>query len=349
MSPESVPALLALSLAFALAIGFHRYRAAQFSLLLGLMALALAVGDPRDALAAQRFGPLLLLLCAAVGEPRLVSRRHAALLAAILLIIGPVMLAPPRLFEALGEAAAFPLGGQAPRVSGFIFCFVASMVCLGRWVWRGQPIDLGLSLALLPAAAAVGRGDAAGALYFAAGLLVILAILYASYRMAFIDTLTGLPNRRALDETLSRLSGPFSLAMIDIDHFKGFNDSYGHDAGDAVLREVAGVLKRNAGGQVFRYGGEEFCAVYARADLRQAVGALENARVAVEAAKVAVPAPRKRRSEQAAPAMKQVSVTISAGCADRGEPRRAVGEVLKLADQALYKAKEKGRNRVEKK
>lgn len=342
-------ALLALGLALALALGFHRYRAAQFSLLLGLMALALGAGDARDAFAAQRFGPLLLLLCAAIGEPRLVSRRHAALLAAILLIIGPVMLAPPRLFEALGDAAAFPLGGQAPRVSGFIFCFIASMICLGRWVWRGQPIDLGLSVALLPAAAAVGRGDAAGVLFFSAGLLVILAILYASYRMAFIDTLTGLPNRRALDETLSRLSGPFSLAMIDIDHFKGFNDSYGHDAGDVVLREVAGVLKRHAGGRVFRYGGEEFCAVYPRAELREAVRALEGARQAVEAAKVAVPAPRKRRSEQAAAAMKEVSVTISAGCADRGDSRRGPGEVLKVADQALYKAKEKGRNRVEKK
>lgn len=348
MSLESLPALLALGLGFALALGFHRNRAAQFCLLLGLIAIAMAAGDAREAVAAQRFGPLLLLICAVMAEPRLASRRHAALLAVLLLVAGPLMLAPPRLFDALTDVAAFPLGDQAPRVSGFVFSFIASMVCLGRWVWRGQAIDLGLSLALLPAAAAIGRGDEAGTLYFATGVLLILAVLYDSYRMAFIDTLTGLPNRRALDETLARLSGPFSLAMIDIDHFKGFNDSYGHDAGDVVLREVAAVLRRHVGGQIYRYGGEEFCAVYPRAELREAVRGLEAARGAVEAARVAVPAPRKRRSEQAAAAMKDVSVTISAGCADRGDARRSAGEVLKLADQALYKAKEKGRNRVEK-
>lgn len=343
---ESLAALVALSAGFALALAFHRHRAAQFCLLLGLMAAALAFGDAREMLAAQRFGPLLLLVCAAMGEPRLLSRRHAALLAAILLVIGPLMLASPRLFDSFAQAAAFPLGGQAPRVSGFVFVFVAAMICLGRWVWRGQPIDLGLCIALLLGSAAVGRGGAAGWLFFASGLTIVLAILYASYRMAFIDTLTGLPNRRALDETLARLSGPYTLAMIDIDHFKGFNDTYGHDAGDIVLHEVAAVLRRNAGAQVFRYGGEEFCAVYPRAELGEAMRQLETARKAVEATRVKVPAPRKRRSEQGAPALTEIGVTISAGCADRGAERHAAGEVLKLADQALYKAKEKGRNRV---
>jgi diguanylate cyclase (GGDEF)-like protein len=345
---DSIVALVGLAAGLFLALAFHRHRAAQFCLILGLMAAALAFAGAREAEAAQRFGPLLLLVCAAMGEPSLMSRRHAGLLAAILVVVGPLMLAPPRLFDSLGDAAAFPLGGQSPRVSGFVFCFVASMVCLGRWVVRGQPIELGLALALLPAAAAVGRGNAAGVLYLASALTVILAILYASYRMAFIDTLTGLPNRRALDETLARLSGPYVLAMIDIDHFKGFNDTYGHDAGDNVLREVAVQLRRHGGGRVYRYGGEEFCAVFPRVELREAMRTLEATRVAVEAARVAVPAPRKRRSEQGAPAMKEVAVTISAGCADRGEPRRSAGEVLKLADQALYKAKEKGRNRVEK-
>ena len=175
---------------------------------------------------------------------------------------------------------------------------------------------------------------------------MILAILYASYRMAFIDTLTGLPNRRALDETLSRLSGPFALAMIDIDHFKGFNDTYGHDAGDRVLHEVAGLLRRHAGAEVFRYGGEEFCAVYPRAESAAAAACLETARQAVESARVSGPAAGKRRAAQGEAAMAEVSVTISAGCADRGPSRRAADEVLKLADQALYRAKEKGRNRV---
>ena len=125
---SSLAALSVLCAGFGLALAFHRHRAAQCCLLLALMALALGFGDPREIQAAQRFGPLLLLVCAAIGEPRLFSRRHAGLLAAILLVVGPLMLAPPRLFESITDAAAFPLGGQAPRVSGFVFVFVASMV-----------------------------------------------------------------------------------------------------------------------------------------------------------------------------------------------------------------------------
>jgi diguanylate cyclase (GGDEF)-like protein len=339
-------AFLLLAAAFALSLAFHRHRAAQFCLLLALMLGGLLSTEPRDQLAALRFAPLFLLACAAMAEPRLLSRRHAILLALILLVVGPVMLAPDRLFRSLAATAAFPLSGQAPRTSAFVFVFVAAMVCLGRWVHRGQPIDLGLAIALLPAAAAAGRGTASPWLFAASAALVIVAILYASYRMAFIDTLSGLPNRRALDETLSRLSGNYVLAMIDIDHFKGFNDTYGHDAGDIVLRGVAGGLKAKAGGEVYRYGGEEFSVVYPGATPHEAARGLEAARQHIERLTIAVPAPRKRRSEQGAPALKEVSVTVSAGCAARSNERRSVGEVLKAADQALYKAKEKGRNRV---
>jgi diguanylate cyclase (GGDEF)-like protein len=167
--------------------------------------------------------------------------------------------------------------------------------------------------------------------------------------MAFIDTLTGLPNRRALDETLARLSGNYALAMIDIDHFKGFNDTYGHAAGDVVLREVAQTLRRNAGGQAFRYGGEEFCVVYeGRASEKPALP-LEQARKAVGRHRIEVPAPapkRAPRGKAGKPAMKEVAVTISAGCAQRNAQRRSTDEVMKAADQALYKAKDKGRNKV---
>ena len=69
-----------------------------------------------------------------------------------------------------------------------------------------------------------------------AGAGGLLTVLYASYRMAFVDALSGLPNRRALDETLARLTGDYALAMVDVDHFKSFNDTHGHDAGDTVLR-----------------------------------------------------------------------------------------------------------------
>ncbi|MER3423211.1 MAG: GGDEF domain-containing protein, partial [Nitrospiraceae bacterium] len=78
------------------------------------------------------------------------------------------------------------------------------------------------------------------ACYFAAaGLVLTLAVLQTSYAMAYHDDLTGLPGRRALNETLLKLSGRYTIAMVDVDHFKTFNDQYGHDVGDQVLRMVA--------------------------------------------------------------------------------------------------------------
>src|SRR4029077_7824091 len=95
-----------------------------------------------------------------------------------------------------------------------------------------------------------------------AGEGTFVEIFIALYCCAFVDALTGLPNRRALDEALARLSGDYALAMVDVDHFKQFNDTHGHDAGDRVLRSVAQQLRATRGGQAFRYGGEEFCLLF---------------------------------------------------------------------------------------
>src|SRR6266511_119993 len=90
-----------------------------------------------------------------------------------------------------------------------------------------------------------------------AGLILVVAVIESSYLMAYRDGLTELPGRRALNEALPRLSGQFSVAMVDVDHFKRFNDTYGHDAGDHVLRLVAARLAQApGGGTAYRYGGE---------------------------------------------------------------------------------------------
>jgi len=93
-----------------------------------------------------------------------------------------------------------------------------------------------------------------------------LVFLYALYRMywekVYIDELTGVPNRRAFDEYLKKLGRKYTIAMIDIDHFKKFNDTYGHTEGDNVLRFVAKHIEDEADGRVFRYGGEEFSVIY---------------------------------------------------------------------------------------
>jgi diguanylate cyclase (GGDEF)-like protein len=341
-------AQLLLGTAMLLALGFHRHRAALVCALLMLM----LSGATSDALRVQqgalRFAPWLLLLSAAMPEARLLSRRHAIVVSLILILTGITLAGPPHVFEGLRDLAAWPLPAINERLAAALLCAMAGFACVGWWARSGRVIEVGLTVVLLLAAAGCAQFAALAGWFGAAALVAILAILYSSYRMAFVDTLTGLPNRRALDETLSRLSGGYALAMIDIDHFKSFNDTYGHASGDLVLRQVGQTLRRCTGGRSYRYGGEEFCVVFEGRSSEDAGKPLEYARRQVQLLRIAVaaPVPKRSRKPAATPATRDVSVTISAGWARREAHRRAAEEVLKAADQALYRAKNKGRNRV---
>jgi diguanylate cyclase (GGDEF)-like protein len=347
-TPLAAHALLAV--AAALALAFHRNRAVQVLLLLLLAGIALADGRPRVVEAALRFLPLLLVVCALLPEPRLLSRRHLALVLLTGGLAGVALAAPEHVHRGLADGAAWlAFGLPAPRGASLL-AGIAAGLCLLRWTFTGRPMEFGLVGVLAFGAAALGFGGGrpTDLLLAGAGLAAILAVLYASYRMAFIDPLSGLPNRRALDEALGRLSGAYALAMVDVDHFKQFNDTYGHDAGDLVLRAVGRTLRRHGGGRAHRYGGEEFCLVFEGRRAARAVEGCERAREAIQKLRIAVPAPAPKRGKASAikrPEV-EVSVTISIGVAARGDGRRQVGEVLKAADQALYRAKGKGRNRV---
>ena len=110
------------------------------------------------------------------------------------------------------------------------------------------------------------EGAASGALFFysgTAGLILVFAVLEHGYDIAFRDELTGLPGRRAFNNVMEQLGGTYAIAMCDVDHFKRFNDAYGHDVGDQVLKMVAAKLSQvGGGGRAFRYGGEEFLVVF---------------------------------------------------------------------------------------
>jgi diguanylate cyclase (GGDEF)-like protein len=339
-----------LAAAALLALGFHRNRALQVFALLLVAAMAWADGGARVVEGALRFIPLLLLACTLMPEPRLLSRRHLALLLVGGILAGVVLAAPEHVHRGLLDGAAWLAAGLSAPRAGSLLAGIAAGLCLLRWTFTGRPMEFGLVGVLALAAAAFGFGGDRQSFMLLAGAAAIgiLSVLYASYRMAFIDPLSNLPNRRALDETLMRLSGGYALAMADIDHFKQFNDTYGHDAGDLVLRAVGHALRRHGGGTAYRYGGEEFCLVFEGARAKQAALRCEQAREAVQALRIMVPAAAPKRGKIAAikrPEV-QVSVTVSIGLAMRGEGRRQVGEVLKAADQALYRAKGKGRNRV---
>jgi len=115
------------------------------------------------------------------------------------------------------------------------------------------------------------------------GVILLVAVLQESYRLAFRDELTGLPSRRALDERMRALGSRYTVAMGDVDHFKKFNDTHGHDTGDQVLRLVAARLAEvGGGGRAFRYGGEEFTVLFPDTPLKDALPHLDAVRKAVE-------------------------------------------------------------------
>ena len=199
-----------------------------------------------------------------------------------------------------------------------------------------------------------GLGSQPLRLYLAsAGLILIMGILETSHSLAYRDELTGLPGRRALNEALAKLGSRYTLAMLDIDHFKKFNDTHGHDVGDQVLKMVAGKLAAvSGGGKVFRYGGEEFSVILPRRQIEDALPYLERLRQAVEDSRF-VPRgkdrPKKKPKRRPTGGKKRenaLKVTISIGAAERDAQLNTAAAVIKAADQALYRAKKAGRNQV---
>ena len=183
-------------------------------------------------------------------------------------------------------------------------------------------------------------------------LILVAAVAHEAYQMAFRDELTGLPGRRALNERLQRLGRNYVIAMADVDHFKKFNDSHGHDVGDQVLRVVASQLRKiGGGGKAYRYGGEEFTLLFPGKTLDECLPHLEAVRQAVAAYQLQLRDKQSRprddkqgRQRRAGSAAAQVSVTLSMGVAERGAEQTSPAQVIKAADQALYSAKDAGRN-----
>ncbi len=162
-------------------------------------------------------------------------------------------------------------------------------------------------------------------------------------KLAVIDPLTGIYNRRYASQHLCRVmqraretDGAFAVMMLDLDRFKSINDRFGHDAGDAVLREFSRRLQENIRGVdlVARFGGEEFFVAMPDVDQRAAAHAAERIRRAIEGAPVPLPGGG------------EVEVTVSIGVAIATAADADAEAIIKRADTALYSSKESGRNRV---
>lgn len=184
--------------------------------------------------------------------------------------------------------------------------------------------------------------------------LLLLNLISCSHEFAFDDPLTKLSGRRALEIEMKYLGRLYTIAMLDIDHFKKFNDNYGHDAGDDVLKLVATLMKSTRGGaRIFRYGGEEFTILFNGKKAQDCMEYLEELRQNIANYELFLRDlalrpeddieginQRKTKSKK-----KPVNITVSIGVADSVELQDPE-DVIKAADKALYIAKDTGRNRV---
>lgn len=172
----------------------------------------------------------------------------------------------------------------------------------------------------------------------AIGIIIFILLIRESYRLAFYDELTALPGRRALVEDMAKLGMKYSLAMIDIDHFKKFNDTYGHDTGDEVLKMVASKLSGiGGGGKAYRYGGEEFVLLFPSRDVDESYRHTDSLRDTIARS------PFKVRNKKG---FKTIYINISSGIVQKNSKDKDPFAVMKRADNALYKAKKAGRNQV---
>jgi diguanylate cyclase (GGDEF)-like protein len=209
---------------------------------------------------------------------------------------GPAFLHP----GSLGQIP-FP---RIPTLAVLAFA-VSFIVLLSRFLLFRKPAESGLLWALLSAFVSLqvgGVGSMATAYQATAALILVICIIENSYFLAYHDELTALPGRRAFHDALFQLEAPYAVAGVDIDHFKRFNDTYGHETGDQVLRMVAARLAEvTGGGQAYRIGGEEFCILFPGKTVKEVQPHLELLRSVIEVSSFRVRAGQERRGATSRP------------------------------------------------
>jgi diguanylate cyclase (GGDEF)-like protein len=270
----------------------------------------------------------------------------------------------------VGEIPVWALLSFAVAVAVFVQRFLKTRRPIEPgFVWSAAAVFLWLEFAPV--------GKMADAYVATAGLILAASLIETSYVLAYYDELTGIRGRRAFNEALLSLDQQYAIAIVDIDHFKKFNDTYGHDIGDQVLCMVATRISQVSGaGHAFRCGGEEFAVIFRGLSAKEALEHLQPLRQTIEKSQFRVRGAERRtgrsaedRSERRAgevdrrrqtkttkrkavsaglsPTPDHLSVTVSIGVAEPSTRYREPEQVIQAADQALYRAKQKGRNRVE--
>jgi GGDEF domain-containing protein len=360
-----LPPVLAV-LAIGLTIHFNRSPVFFYVFLLLIVYFVLALDWLNTDLSYGLFSgliPILLLVCTVLPERSILSPRAIPVFSILLIIVSlsiwqanliPAWLSyfvlnnwlPARYFDwsLLSQTAL------AISVLVFLCMLVLNFVRTSTHMAAG----LGVLLMLITLLH-YGENIRSQIVFSSAALLMCLyAVVQESWRMAYLDELTELPARRALREKFQDLAGQYTIAMLDVDHFKKFNDTYGHDIGDSVLRMIAARLREVTGaGLPYRYGGEEFAVVFNGKDVGDAKAHLEDLRKDIADSYFVINRKDRRggnkksgKKKSGKQKNKSVQVTVSIGFADSNGKASTPWGVLKLADKALYRAKKKGRNRV---
>ena len=298
---------------------------------------------------------LLLLLDDSFFDWEVVMWWAGVLVAQWAIFVGAVYWAPS-LLQSFG-AMTLSLGA-AGHIGLIEAVFLAVLLIhLGRFVYSPDPVGAGLVWVLVVLSQGQSHLPAIQGCMALAALIAGISATEHSHWIAYHDELTRLPGRRAFNRALAAAGMRYSVAMVDVDHFKSFNDTFGHDAGDQVLRKVAAQLARvRDGGTAYRCGGEEFAIFFPGLPLKQATACAEDLRLAIEQAEFVVSGParsRRKRAERRGSLRRvrpgapvETAVTVSIGVAEAWRDANSPEEVVKAADHALYAAKREGRNRV---
>jgi len=311
--------------------------------------------------------PLTLAIVFSIRETRMMDFQHFGRLILSLtpiFILGYILARDVPGFKKIAYFKFMPLNGFLLPQFALVSLVIFALVVYFKGDHKKKPFIKVIGISLIPFMAAIWIGLKTGpkvtdpSLQMVAAFTIICAIqLHAIFQMfwhrVYVDELTGVPNRRALDERLSSLSGEYAIAMMDIDHFKSFNDNYGHDEGDNVLRLVGSVLNEALGDRVYRYGGEEFCAVFKGVSAEDAFMYANKVRRKIEERPFYIRNLNSRRESPSSldrrktkKTAKKAQITISIGLANPDSKNKTSRQVVDLADQALYQAKNKGRNCV---
>ncbi|MFH0872796.1 MAG: GGDEF domain-containing protein [bacterium] len=376
-SPESLSGLIRVYPYAVLGVGlFLGWRFHRTWLIFSLLVLTLAdrallhcAAGPPAAGSRILFNSISLLLPLNLAALSLTTQRERGILTSRNLITLALILFQFLLAMGIYRYCPTGAGGEAIKLksvtgpitwspvsqSGLLAFGLAFLLLTARFLLRRGAIESGFFWALIASFLGlnVNRiGDLSTFYFSTAGLILVASFIETSYSMAYRDELTSLPSRRALNEALLQLGNRYTIAMVDIDQFKQFNDRHGHEAGDQVLRMVASQLEMvSGGGRAFRYGGEEFAVIFPGKSLKEALPPLVALHRAIPATNFTLRGkgrPRKR-PEVAKPSSavrKQVPITVSIGVAERDAKYTEPDQVIRAADRALYRAKEGGRNQI---